>query len=1310
MSTEIKNTLFRFATMRAPQLIEDDKIEKFFVKHPESEKQPSDTYTSAFLSAANAVSTTPKKERLQDTAISFETQSIKSVKEIKTQLISESFYDFTVWLSKNKSKITAKSITKQLNSYDILNRVSSPVTITNETTIQKIWENIFYQSITNKSSYVRDLLLSILTANHFLRNYQSLIASEENLKKLAQTKVVIPNILFEKETASNSENDTQRIAASTTALSTSALNKEMQVLIAKENIEEYKNTVTQLKKEQKKYLKAENKAYELAKKEYEATVQALYANAETIEKTILDPVTNQPKTITTYVDLEIPQFSYEKQPELVIPDSSSLRTDSSLNTKNYLVQELIQNEELETFDEVIASFEERIAAETNFIFENTSLSETLINTNGVVLATANDIDTSKTFTIGSSNISTSDSSLTLLFNNNFDLKTVSSANYKITFNDNSTLTQNMFISSIENNKLFIRIFQSGLQVAGKSGFHIKGEFVLSNNDKIIWEGNGQIKRKISLTRKYYYLEGNGGYTLEKFQIENNQTTKTDYIPSAFGIKRLGILDYRKVEQEICCYVPGEVSHIENVMAREYKERSTRRLRRSENTTTSTKEKETEHLTDSSTTDRFEMNQEVSSVLTEDTHFGAFVNVTAEFKPVTINAGADYANNTSSEESNHQAVTHAKEVTEKVLDRVVQKIKEERISKIIEEFEENNKHGYDNRDGGKHISGVYRWIDKVYKNKVVNYGKRLMYEFMIPQPAAFHTLITTNHKNTTGEKIEKPVDPRTGNLALKLDDNFNTRYKHWVQLFGAEVEPCPKQKISVSKGFEGNKDKTGYFTTGQDTIKIPDGYEVNNASASASFDFHPTGVEASGISINIGSKFFNQQGHRHFNIENIPFKDLGGIQKELAVAYKAFDCGTFSMTVVAECELTAQAIEQWQLETYNAIIKAYETKLSEYNSKMVEIKAMQGEKLRTNPLFYREIENTVLRKNCLEYLSSHEIIGGTSLIDYGKVTPPNGADVKVKYDSPELDIYAARVKFLEQAFEWSLLSYNLYPFYWAEKNKWADLYNINDIDDATHKAFLQSGMARVMVTVRPGFEEAVNWYMATGQVWNGGQVPTVDDPLFLSIVDELRVTTGEIEETWETRVPTSLTIIQAGEIGLEVDKALPCCEDRGDNPFGFREQKTNLIEFSFIDMDGGSGFGTIGDLPFPRIYKCQGQTITINRDAKWHNTTNRIVIFEKLAQQLSLINGIDAKVSISESGETDGITFTVDKNIIKDFSFIKPGGDQEGLDGLHIHIEEKSIQIKFSGYDNYLNRILDKNKKEIQGNEANTLLPISRFLV
>ncbi len=106
------------------------------------------------------------------------------------------------------------------------------------------------------------------------------------------------------------------------------------------------------------------------------------------------------------------------------------------------------------------------------------------------------------------------------------------------------------------------------------------------------------------------------------------------------------------------------------------------------------------------------------------------------------------------------------------------------------------------------------------------------------------------------------------------------------------------------------------------------------------------------------------------------------------------------------------------------------------------------------------------------------------------------------------------------------------------------------------------MARVIVTVRPGFEEAVNWFMKTGQVWNGGQVTTLDDPLFISIVEELRTTTGTVEETWESRVPTSLTVIQAGSLGLEVTQALPCDDDCKD--------------YKLFDSDGNPVLDTNGN--------------------------------------------------------------------------------------------------------------------------------------
>lgn len=141
-------------------------------------------------------------------------------------------------------------------------------------------------------------------------------------------------------------------------------------------------------------------------------------------------------------------------------------------------------------------------------------------------------------------------------------------------------------------------------------------------------------------------------------------------------------------------------------------------------------------------------------------------------------------------------------------------------------------------------------------------------------------------------------------------------------------------------------------------------------------------------------------------------------------------------------------------------------------------------------------------------------------------------------SSNLDKYTAFVKFMEQAFEWENLSYNLYPYYWGSKQNWMNLYQSEDIDPL-FRAFMQSGMARVVVTVRPGFEEAVQFYMATGKIWNGGEVPVIGDDLYLSIVDEMKEPKGLKQgKAWITRLPTALNILQAESIGLKVKHALP----------------------------------------------------------------------------------------------------------------------------------------------------------------------------
>ncbi|MCL9804195.1 hypothetical protein NAT51_01570 [Flavobacterium amniphilum] len=1160
MSTEIKNTLFKFVTMRAPELIHEDKIEKSFVAYPDLTVGVDPIHNVFFEAATNIAIGKTKAKSLTDAAATFALSAIKKREDLYTTTgpVYKANYDFAVWLTANRNSITAE----KLSQY---NGGSIPMGVLRESneSLNQLWENLFYQIITYKSGEVRDAILSILVANNFLNilaDYPT--PTDELVKELALARVIIPKELFEKEDTS-AKKEMLKIFTKSLRIKTEKLDKQLYSVLGKDKIKYFRDVIAQLKKAKSTY----NKNYKLeldnAKKTYEEDIEEAYSNATKEIKAYTETDTGVERSYIEYSDLEVPKFEFEKPAEL-----TSTAASDKINADNLdAIMVIAEENTLETFDELIAYYDNQIAIATTIISETTPAVEEVFSSGGIVLPQENTTSEVNFFTIGAVHTNNPDP-LTLVFGDSFQDANIVWAKYRVLYDDDTEVNGVDYTQSIENNKLCVKIYNEGLDLTDRPELNIRGSLTLDNGRQINFEGNAWKKSEkfkvgentISDGQVTYIIKGNGTYKnvpmkdlfnpidYEQFANQSEDGSVIDYIPSGFGVKRTGIADYRKVEQEICCYVPGEVSHIENVMASEYKEKSTRRLRRSENTLTTSSEKESEKLTDTTSTDRFEMNQEVNSILSAQTSYGMHgqQNWSNQQAGISGSVGSEFAYNTSSEESDLQAVTHAKDISERVLDRVVQKIKEERVSKIIEEFEENSKHGFDNRKNANHVSGVYRWVDKIYRNKIVNYGKRLMYEFMIPQPASFHSQATTLKKTDPGmEVLLKPVDPRTAKGEFELTnykkvnaDNSN----YWASALNVEIESMPAEIIYAGKSIAIEKTGTTHESaTKTDIIKIDERYYAKRAKALVGGHEDTDGSQPHGIAVLFGDKYISSSGRLRGILNPYQvYEDIANYRNEVPVSVYYYNYHVGNVNISVECALTDEARNQWKSQTFNAIISAYEEKLAEYNAKLAEQKAMVEQKVKTNPLFFRQIENTVLRKNCIEYMLSHNKLGYTSFL-----TGNSLQDIHALYDEKELEKYAAKVKFFEQAFEWNLMSYMFYPFYWGERKNWAELYNVSETDDPTFRAFLQSGMARIIVTVRPGFEEAVNWYMATGQVWNGGQVPTMDDPMFLSIVEELRETEGEVEETWESRVPTSLTIIQAGSIGLEVEQALPCDEDCAD---------------------------------------------------------------------------------------------------------------------------------------------------------------------
>jgi hypothetical protein len=1360
MSTEIKNTLFRFVTMRAPELSNEKNQERRFLKQPQSESESS--FSKAVKIREKNVT---KWNAMKKNATTF--PAIQSNDELRTMNLE--LYGFAIWIARNKFSYDEKELL--LEKGKVINNLTPAQ-------VNLLWDNLFYQVVTHKNFYVKETIIQLLVADNLTKNF--VINDSEAIADLTRAKVVLPKTLFiEDDTpvSVSTENTKSRIASledkASMSIPSETMKQNQAIIVAEfeiDRITKLKAELVNAEKQYKKnfqiaYAKAQDKHQKLVKPKldrYSKAVEESKRNWCSIQNpqipyNPIDPC-SQPPLVPAPT---LPKFEFEFKNEI---DVNHLQSNISYDNYNTLV-ELFGIEEYEDKTQgdvsTLAKSELNSNARMSPLFNISNYDsysglhatlDTLLAENNQIIINSTPSQAPKAISIGGVIIPTSNVLAAIPFT--YQICPINMGARGINFSisievpDNSwqitslyytmkkttgNATNGTYTSSRTNNTIFIK---------NLVGENIWSEVYVTGFEMVLSFSNGS-QKKFNVEGFNFKTCFSGVLTDLNVIIpdETTNTVEANFIPKGYGVKQLGIADYKKVEQTIQGYVEGEVAHIENIMAREYKEKSTRRLRRSENTTSTSSESEREQLSDTTSTSRFEIQSEIASVLQESKDFSAGVNTNAEFTygaKFSIGANVNFATHSSKEESNRQAVSQAKDITERAMERVVTKIKQERIEKIIEEFEENNKHGFDNTKGDKHVVGVFRWVDKVYKNQVINYGKRLMFEFMIPEPSKLHVL--GMKENSMGKKIDMPDDPRaykdsdTAIIKFNLMDysliNEHT-VKFWSSKFNVVLKQMPALNKTIGKSFSSSTIASGGYHDGQETfdaketLLLPEGYYTKEASVSWAAVSDNDGSQQHGTHVGVGNlRFTNRYAPFPIPDEQTPrvIPTLKKFVGEIPLSVYYLNNFVFNAQVSIELERTPELYTQWQHETFNAIIEGYKDAVVEYNQALAEENA-NGIKIKgTNPGFYRQIENMVLRKNCISYIIDQNPKGKRT---YGKkIGDGNTFGTYEIQPTAELDDYTSFVKFIEQAFEWDIMSYNFYPYYWGNRDNWAQLYQYDD-NDPLFRSFMQSGMARVIVTVRPGFEEAVSYYMQTGQIWNGGEVPVIEDKLFLSIIDELRQAPGKKEgKAWATRLPTALTILQADSIGLKVTKALPYDEDLSDyenpsdvpRPTGFQitgsqlnANTTKFIEFTFQGMDNRV-FRTIGEHDtanqFPRIYECMGQTITINRNAKWQKTTSSSVIFDELTDQLSLLNGIKAKISVSENGATDGITFTVDTSKIKDFTFKKPGNDPL-YDSLRVIVEDESI-VKIGQYFYQDGRIQDKSGVALDLSNTFTLFPISRF--
>ncbi|KAK4108839.1 carbohydrate-binding module family 12 protein [Canariomyces notabilis] len=581
-----------------------------------------------------------------------------------------------------------------------------------------------------------------------------------------------------------------------------------------------------------------------------------------------------------------------------------------------------------------------------------------------------------------------------------------------------------------------------------------------------------------------------------------------------------------VKQTLKGYQGADIAHVENVLKGETKHRTHKKTTRTEGVINIEAETNSSEEHELSTTSRFEMSKEASNTIKDDQSLkGA----------VSIDASVEGSVSRSGEEVNKAASKYSEDVLEWTVKKISERVLEKRSTTSVNEIIEENQHGINNANGTGHISGVYQWLNKVYEARVFNYGLRMMFDFMVPEPAAFLTYAVAEAATNTesGLLLEKP-----STFALRPADINENNIGNLILMYQAtDVLPPPEDYLTISdqSKFGGGDPSTSYSHGA--ILSVPSGYEAVWGTISIVWS---TWKQEAVIDAQVGSETHRFENNGRWSWGTSLANPYSGSKVasggSIPWGFSTWSASDGVVSVEVLCRVTDRRKQQWQAETHARLMTVYKARMQEYEEKLARHKLQEGITIQgTNPTANLNTIKSELKKHSISILTAQHY----DLFNSITHPAPGGR--------PEINLHEAQaegvyVRFFEQAFEWDQMIYITYPYFWGDKSNWVSKLTIND-PDPVFDEFLKSGFARVVVPARPGFEGAIDHFMRFGEPWNGGPLPVVTSNLYVPIADELAERLGKPGQEvpqgdpWEVTLPTTL-------VKLRGDDSLPVWKKEG----------------------------------------------------------------------------------------------------------------------------------------------------------------------
>lgn len=398
---------------------------------------------------------------------------------------------------------------------------------------------------------------------------------------------------------------------------------------------------------------------------------------------------------------------------------------------------------------------------------------------------------------------------------------------------------------------------------------------------------------------------------------------------------------------------------------------------------------------------------------------------------------------------------------------------------------------------------YYQLMRKWRVDYLRYGLRMTYDLVIPNPGA-DLISRIARLQVLSDAIDAPFS-----YSLTPEEITHENWLSKAMEYNASIDPPPLKDGIVERRVNHRRtddDLHGFF---QVEFDVGDGFEVVKAYVNMRFwDAWTAGGKEPVVFLDTPQddtystpSVFKEKVH-YLSASDEDTEQLAmlvGRSGKVEVGYGGDYLGTGEIHVKLITKLKPTALKEWQYYAWNTIRQAAEERYFQDRHILIERRdKLAAEIGQWDALTLRILEREAIMKGVLRWL-----FGPTFDFVPREVMDTLDSDSeKPRFDKDWNQVleFGEFIKFIHHAIEWENMLYFTYPYFWSPRQQ--RLKRFLHHPDSRHQEFLRAGSARVVLTIRPGFEKSFTELMETGAFGTLWGAEEHDHP-YVTIAEEIQ---------------------------------------------------------------------------------------------------------------------------------------------------------------------------------------------------------------